>query len=303
MFDVPHRHFVFSVPSALWDFIYENTSRWKAYMDAVIESMNDYMPKLLRNPKLKPAVIVILHPFGKDIKFQPHLHLIIAEGGFLSDGKFMHKRHIPAEGMRKNWQYHVLKKLQEHGLPNSIATQMYYKYPNGFYVWLHRNGRIESPKKIGKYLCRYVRHPAIANSRINYFDDKIVRFHYYNEIVETKVKERVEVIRTIDDFITSIIQHIPTPQFKMIRYYGCYARGLKRKYGIKPHSSIVQKTLYHFGVDRVIPCPKCSTPLEFILYSSVPPPKTEDLKPENIKYWIRLAIENEKQKLEISQRS
>jgi len=301
MFDVPHRHFVFSVPSALWPFIYEQVSRWKIYMDAVIESLNDFMPKLLRNPQAKPAVIVILHPFGKDIKFQPHLHLIIAEGGFLPDGTFMHKRYIPADGMRKNWQYHVLKMLQEHGLANTLATKMYDDYPNGFYVWLHRNGRISSPKKIGKYLCRYVRHPAIADSRIDYFDDEIVKFHYYNEIVETKVKERVDVVRTIDDFLTGLVQHIPTPQFKMIRYYGCYSRGLKRKYG--SHSSIVQKKLYHYGVDRVIPCPRCGAYLEFIMYSAVPPPEKEKLTPENIEYWIRLATESEKQKLKISQRS
>ena len=107
-------------------------------------------------------------------------------------------------------------------------------------------------KIIARYVGRYVRHPAIANSRIYYFDGHIVKFFYINGD-----EQKVNVTMTSNKFITSLIQHIPPPQFKMIRYYGAYARRVKGKYGAKAQSSIKQLNLYHFGLERVKYCPHC----------------------------------------------
>jgi len=157
---------------------------------------------------------------------------------------------------------------------------MYRQYPNGFYVWLHKRGRIKSPKEIGKYVGRYVRHPAIANSRIDYFDKKIVKFHYINN-----EEKRVDVTMTVEQFITALIQHIPPPQFKMIRYYGAYARTKKRMYGANLRSSIAQLTLYHFGVEKLKYCPYCHHELAFVWYCKKPPPEPIKTQKELID-WI-----------------
>jgi hypothetical protein len=233
------------------------------------------------NGNIKVGVIVILHPFGKDMKFQPHLHLIITEGGFDKAGNFVRKDFIPAEGFRKKWQYHVLKKFQTIGLANEVATYCYHKYPNGFYAWVHKNGRIRHPQVIAKYLGRYVRHPAIANSRIDWFDKEkgLVGFHY-----EDHNKVRRNVIMGTDEFISALIQHIPPPQFKMIRYYGAYARRTKRKYGVMIQSSIKQLKLAKFGFVKPILCPRCREPLEFVMYCRKPPPDKQKLG-----YWIESA--------------
>lgn len=265
MFPVAHRHFVMSVPNALWEFL-RDWNNLKAYMDAAIECFNDYFSKLLHR-NIKVGVIVILHPFGKDMRFQPHLHLLITEGGFDNSRNFIKAEFIPANGFRKSWQYHVLEKLQSNGLPNRLATQMYNKYPNGFYVWLHKRGTIKHPKVIAKYVGRYVRHPAIANSRIYFFNKKIVKFFYTNN--EDK---RVDVTMTTNQFISALIQHIPPPQFKMIRYYGAYARATKKKYGAPTRSGITQLKLYQFGIERIKYCPFCHNELEFVWYCRKPPP-------------------------------
>jgi hypothetical protein len=265
MFPVPHRHFVMSVPDALWYF-FRDWNNLKAYMDAAIECFNDYFSKLLHR-NIKVGVIVILHPFGKDMRFQPHLHLLITEGGFDNRRNFIKAEFIPANGFRKSWQYHVLEKLQANGLPNKLATQMYEKYPNGFYVWLHKRGTIKHPKVIAKYIGRYVRHPAIANSRIYFYNKKIAKFFYTNN--EDK---RVDVTMTTNQFISALIQHIPPSHFKMIRYYGAYARASKSKYGAKSRSGITQLKLYQFGIERIKYCPFCHNELEFVWYCRKPPP-------------------------------
>lgn len=278
MFNVPHRHFVMSIPNALWAFLKEDRKRWKGYMDSAIETCNDYFPKILRNANARVGIIVIFHPFGKDMKFQPHLHIIVTEGAFDSKGHFIKHDFIPARKFAKCWQYHVLKNLQKAGLSNDLASEMYRKY-DGFYVWVHKSGRIHNPKFIAKYLGRYVRHPAIANSRIDYFDGTKVQFHYYDH-----EDNKHEIVMPVDEFITALLQHIPEPQFKMIRYYGAYARRTKRIFKSYLQSSITQLILTNFDLKKDILCPICKSKLDFVCYCKKPPP----LDKQNLNYWIDL---------------
>lgn len=267
-----------SVPSALWSYL-RDWDWLKCYMDSAITSFNDFFSHILHK-KINVGVIVILHPFGKDMKFQPHLHLLITEGGFDCKKNFVKCEFIPAGGFRKKWQYEILKSLQALGLPPAVASEMYRKYSKGFYVWLHKRGTIKHPKLIAKYVGRYVRHPAIANSRIDSFDGKIVRFHFINN-----EDQRVNVTLASDQFISSLIQHIPPPQFKMIRYYGAYARRSKGGYGATTHSSITQLKLFAFGVEKVKYCPYCHGELEFVWYCKKPPPEMPQPQKE-ICNWI-----------------
>ncbi len=268
-----------SVPCALWSYLRD--WKWvKGYMDSAIKSFNEFF-SIIVHQNLNVGVIVIFHPFGKDMKFQPHLHLIITEGGFNRKSEFVKCEFIPADKFRKKWQYEVLKTFQTLGLPNAVASEMYRKYPKGFYVWLHRRGTIKHPKVITKYVGRYVRHPAIANNRIDYFDGKVVKFHFIS--IDD---ERREVIMGVNEFINALIQHIPPPQFKMIRYYGAYARRTKERFGAKARSSIKQLNLYHFGLEKIKYCPYCHNELEFVWYCRKPPPEISKEQKELVE-WIR----------------
>ena len=270
MFPVSHRHIVLSVPIKLWPFL-ENWSNRKRYMDAAIGALNEVFSKKIRM-KVKVGAIVILHPFGKDMGQQPHLHLLITEGGFDKNHNFVKCNFILADVFRKKWQYYVLRIFQANGLNNSLAKELYRKYPNGFYVWLHSRGRITKPKLIAKYIGRYVRHPAISNSRIYYFDGKIVKFYY-----DDHDKKRHYVKMDILNFIGALVQHIPPTQFKMIRYYGAYARRSTKLFKISlSKSSIAQKTLgdYELTISKINGrvCNKCEMPLTLIGFYPKGPP-------------------------------
>ena len=205
-------------------------------MDSAIDTFNDYFPKLMHQRFLQVGIIVILHPFGKNLKFYTHLHVILTEGGFDKKGNFIRKQffrnshgfrnfgnleilinfqNIPAIQFRKCWMYHVLKNLQNAGVPNKLVSELYATYGvNGFHVWLHRAGTIYRPKDVAKYIGRYVRHPAIANSRITDFDGKTVKF-FYNEHRDGK-NERHDVVMDAKEFVLALLQHIPEKQFKTL---------------------------------------------------------------------------------------
>jgi len=282
MFPVPHRHIVFSIPPEIRDFL-RNKAYWKDYMDCSITCFNNYLPWMLKKMLRKTydldiGLICVLHPFGKDMKFHPHLHLLITEGGFDKNGKFLKVNYFPAGAFRRCWQYVVLDKFQKLGLPHDIASALYKKYTNGFYVWVHKRGRIKHPKLVARYVGRYIRHPAIANRRLTYFDESTVMFYYDDE------GEIVDVVMTTEQFITALIQHIPEPHFKMIRYYGAYSRRRKGHFGAKTQSSIQQLSLYRFGLIKPILCPKCHREIEFVWYCKKAPPDKIKCQQELIQY-------------------
>jgi hypothetical protein len=233
---------------------------------------------LKRNVELDIGLICVLHPFGKDMKFYPHLHLLITEGGFDPKGKFVKVKYFPAAAFRKCWQFVVLECFQKLGLSYSMANKMYKDYSNGFYVWLHKRGRIKHPKLVARYVGRYIRHPAIANRRITYFDGKSVMFYYDCE------GDIVDVVMSVDEFITALIQHIPPSNFKMVRYYGAYSRRSKSKYGLKCQSGIKQMTLYKYGLIKSILCPYCHNEMEFVWYCKKPPPDEIKSQKDLLKY-------------------
>ncbi len=274
LFKIPHRHFVMSVPDSLWDFL-SDWDNLKIYMDTAISTLNEYFSKVTKK-KLKIGLVVVLHPYGKSLKHQPHLHLILTEGGFDINGNFIKKDFLPAYGLRKKWQYDILTAFRNCGLPQIQVDSLFKKYQKGFYVWLHEKGRINHPRQIAKYIGRYLRHPAIANSRIIFYDGKIVKFYYINH-----EEKNIIVEMTVNEFITAIIRHIPKPQFKMIRYYGAYSRKLKKLYNSIVLSSIRIAKMFILPQKKEKICPLCGGLLELVGFCGKGPPNLNKINWKN----------------------
>lgn len=280
MFKVPHRHIVISLASELWPYLKGNWPMLKVYMDSAIDALDDYLPKIMKDEFIRTGVIVFLHTFGKDMKFQAHLHLIMTEGGFNSKSEFVPRVYLHADGFAECWKYHVCSNLCKAGVPFNVTNWCFHN--KRFYVWVHKDGRISHPKLIAKYLGRYVRHPAIANSRLDWFDKTNLKvgFHYENH-----EKQMINMVMTTDEFITALIQHIPEPQFKVIRYYGAYARRNRMKFKKYLQSSMEQTNLMVYGVEkpkRVIYCPTCGKEATFVMKVKKPPPQSK----EKLDYWL-----------------
>jgi Putative transposase. len=57
---------------------------------------------------------------------------------------------------------------------------------------------------------RYIRHPVIANSRIESYDGHYVTFWYNDHVTGEKQYRKMEVM----DFISAVVGHIPDRNFK-----------------------------------------------------------------------------------------
>ena len=271
-FDVPHKHFTTTIPDILWEPIREDRGALKVLMDSAILTIKEFYEDIF-GKDLTPGYIVVLHQFGRDLKYNPHIHVLATKGGFDAKKRFMEwTQFVPYKKLHKKWMAIVCKNLKAYFSSTDEFTQLFrivwalYR-ETGFVVDVCKR-IIKNKKELAKYIARYVRHPAIANSRIVEFDDKVVHFYYKSH----KTHQRIDVRMQIDEFISAIIQHIPEKQFKTIRYYGAYCRNQKKKYKSFFKSSIQQTKISSFSSLRQVLCPKCSKPMVFIWYTKKKPP-------------------------------
>jgi hypothetical protein len=247
MYAVPYRHIILTVSDKLWPYFEGDSVLQKLMLDTAAKVMKDIVKEHNgKDKKAEPGIIMVLHPFGRDLKTNMHVHMLMTEGGLSAKGKWIPMPYIDYRVIRKKWQYYILTALKRAKPGDKelakIIDWCFKERTNGFNIQAKR--RIEGKtKQAARYMARYVRHPAIADSRIIGYDTKNVTFVYEREgKLHTVVMDKYE-------FIHNVIKHIPDKNFKMIRYFGIHARrakksvriameklGLVVKYIIKPFS-------------------------------------------------------------------
>jgi Putative transposase len=165
------------------------------------------------------------------------------------------------------------RKLPKTKENKQLIDSLFTKHPKGFYV--RATDRVKSKEEIVRYIGRYIRHPAIAESRIDSYNGKEVTFHYTDH---ENTKQVVKM--SVDEFISAVIGHIPDRHFKVIRYYGFYARQDRKKYRHivgedSSYGTITQTSILKFMGKHIQKCHECGNVMEFIEYQKRKPPDSE----------------------------
>lgn len=272
LINVKHRHMVFTIPEELRKFFGIDRQRLKILPKCAAKAVTSWMHSLNKKEQFTPGIVTVIHTFGRDLKWNPHVHMMVTEGGKGSITEWRHIRHFAFEALRKRWQKILLDEIT-YISGNSkeiriLKNKLYKKHDKGFYV--HAKTEIKSAKGAAKYVGRYVGRPAIAESRILDYDGENVTFKY------TRHEDNKEVIETVQvyEFIKKLIIHIPEKNFKMIRYFGIYSRRSKgRNNFVKMMDDKIlklRKSLYKwenrilasFGVNPC-KCAKCNNQMRF----------------------------------------
>ena len=297
---VPHRHVIFTVPDKLRELLknpkYQKVlfEASKITMEEMVASSNKISKK---KTKLKIGMIQVMQTFGADMKYNPHVHCIVTEGGFDRQWNWIHTYYMPYKFWRKKWQYKLLTMLKKE-LPGCRETNVFIDLlfknnPEGFVI----NGEHRFEKGEGwnmaRYIGRYVKHPPIAESRITVFDEKHVTFWYK----DSGTKQRKTVTLERFEFIRLLLSHIPEKNFKIVRYVGIYSRRGYRHRQTEFHEGeivLIKKSWREeikktFNLDPLL-CPDCNIEMELIdicfegsdSYPTEEPPPVEP--PPNIKF-------------------
>ena len=311
--DKPHRHLVFTIPEQLRAKIYRDRSLLKVLSDnaakVVMENTQD----------LTAGIITVVHTFGRDLSFNPHVHVLVTEGGLDDNAKWLGIYFLPYPKLRKQWQYYLLTELKKR-LPKTkdvsrLIDTLFVDYPKGFYV--NAESKMDDAQKAAKYIGRYIARPAIAESRIQSYDGETVIFTYEDhETGETK-----SATLPVLQFIGRLVMHIPKKGYQMVKRYGLYARHIKPAFKralevlrkakqllfsfFSTRETWRQRIINRFQKDPLL-CPVCGTEMELwfiwhpkygVLYDIITdsPPITENEKeqkeqkqPEEVQLYLPL---------------
>lgn len=215
-----HRHCVFTIDENLRPFFLKDRSLLNCLFHAARSVVLHMFHQMNKSQNFTPVFIMVLHTFGRDLKWNPHIHCLISEGGFSDDGHWRQVKHFNYTYLRNAFRTVLLNEMQQH-LDNSfkkVKAACYNDHKHGFYVYAKPNKC--NPKTVTKYIGRYLGRPVIATSRIDKYDGENVTFHYNRHEDDVYVEETIPAL----EFIERLIQHIPEKHFKMIRYGGIYAR-------------------------------------------------------------------------------
>ena len=269
--NVTHRHCVFTIDKSLREFFLKDRS----LLDCLFHSANSVITRMFykmnKSKNFTPGFIMVLHTFGRDLKWNPHIHCLISEGGYSDDGVWRNVKHFDYTFYAMLFARLCSMKWNPKSvlLSKKVKAKCYREHQQGFYVYAKPN--LCDPRIVVKYIGRYLGRPVIATSRIDKYDGEMVTFHYNRHEDEQYIEETIPAM----EFIQRLIRHIPEKHFKMIRYGGIYAR--HREIDSKLYRAISKSKhhIYHsfnqwrtailssFGYDPLV-CPDCQHRMEFL---------------------------------------
>lgn len=219
LLDTKHRHLVFTIPDILWPLFQKDRKLLSLMFEAVSKTLLSWFSDSCKDENFKPGFILVLHTFGRDNKWNVHIHCLLAEAA-LGNTKSKKINFFPYEMLRKRFRTYLLD-LLSNKLGKSfkeLKNKCYKDYENGFYVRAKKSEFKNSKKNI-EYVLRYCGRPCFAAYRIIDIRNDYITFWYQRHEDDKIVVERIHIF----EFISRLIKHIPEKNFKTIRYYGFYS--------------------------------------------------------------------------------
>ena len=153
-YNCKHRQIVFTIPEELRKyFYYPFESRmnilFKAVNDTIHSIFNEHFKFNKTTKKFKkyvskiintPGFFAFLHTFGRDLKWNPHIHILIAELKLCSNGKTSKFEYFDFNALSKRFQKILLDLLQKYIGPSFNAEKInsYKNHKKGFYVYAEK---------------------------------------------------------------------------------------------------------------------------------------------------------------------
>ena len=239
--DGAYFHVIFTVPAELNPLIYANKKLlYRLLHDATAKTLLE-LSSDRKYLGAMPAIIQVLHTWGQELNYHPHIHCIISGAGLTPAMQLANCRSkflIPVKVLGAKFKGKFMDALEKYyaagklELPNSLR-----KLRNSFEWKDYRNSLYqkawcpfikETFNGFGNaidYLGRYTHRIAISNSRIISVDGGNVSFW----AKDYRTDERKVITITHEEFIRRFLQHVLPKGFQKIRYYGLLTNSMKKK--------------------------------------------------------------------------
>lgn len=283
MLDIPHRHVVFTLPHNLNDFIEENKA---LLLDILFKTAADAIKDWMQYKyKLTPGIISVLHTFGEKKDLHPHIHMILSWGGINQnywveqiEGEYINYEFIQTK-FRCKFEDKLIdlfdSKALVHNFKNKIDFLRFIKKINEKQWRIHFEPAMTIPSQVVRYIGRYSKRACISEYKITNIDGENISFKYKDyKNLDFYGKPMVkELTLHYKEFFPRLLQHVPLPYFRLVRYYGAYAARTKAilnkkqtEYKTELKPIVEEEELYEMPVNPKF-CKHCKVEKKY-LYST-----------------------------------
>jgi hypothetical protein len=277
---VKYYHVVFTMPHELNSLVMGHR---KLFYKLLFDASSATLLSFAKDPKYigaTPGIISVLHTWGQQLSFHPHIHCIVSGGGITNDNSWKEvtrndRRFLfPVKAMGIVYRTKFLEVLQqmisddEVTLPKGQDGKRFIRLLFQKDWVVYAKAPFGGPQAVIEYLGRYTHKVAISNHRIASINDEngTVSFDYKDY---ADVGKQKQMTLTIHEFIRRFEQHILPERFTKIRTYGYLANRNRhqritqvlKKMKLPLHKGLVKiplqiRLLEQFGID-INECPCC----------------------------------------------
>ena len=238
LLDVSYFHVVFTLPEELNPLF---LLRSKILYNILFESVRLTLEMFAADPKYLGAQsghIAVLHTWGQNISFHPHLHCIVPAGGATRQGnwkplakaaKVKYATYLyPVKALSKEYSKIFMRLLKANVEiePEHQPDKELLKRLNNHKWVVYAKQPFYGPKQVIEYLGRYTHKVAISNHRIKSVDDGQVTFSW-KDYRHGDVQKEMTLHAT--EFLRRFCQHVLPFRFVKIRHYGILSSRNKEK--------------------------------------------------------------------------
>ena len=236
-------HICFTVPQELRELLDE----YRFLLNCLFQASSKTILSWSKERHFLPAIVSSCHTFGRDLKFHPHLHMLMSSGGIDLKGKRLNRwkscPFIPYKMLHQRFRFLLIQSLKEtirrhlkeNPAPGKLSVFSHPGVLDSFFDpflkinwYVHDYTELHHEEFTVSYIVRYAKRPPLAECRILDYgknpdsDEYRITFSY-------KERGRPEVKWTlpVEKFIVLLIQHIPPQHFRVVRYYGVLATRIK----------------------------------------------------------------------------
>ncbi len=217
LLNVEYFHIVFTVPQDLRSIIYANQ---KNCYNLLFRCVAETLKELSANKKYLGAAIghtSVLHTWGQNLSFHPHIHCIVPAGGLTKHGFWQHSRKkffIPVKVLSRKFRGKFLSLFKEQ-IPDVEKRLIDVCYQKNWVVYC--KPPFKTAACVVEYLGRYTHRVAISNNRILKLENGSVTFKWRDYKDSNHMKK---MTLSASEFIRRFLMHVLPHGFMKIRHYG-----------------------------------------------------------------------------------
>ena len=186
---LPHRQFVFTVPKALRPFFRHNKKLF-AEVSRLISLILTRYYSAVAGVDVDTGIVCAFQTYGDMLRFNPHWHCIVMEGGIDEQGNFLHVPTVDLTSLCEVFRQAVMQLFKKKDLLQE-------KFARNMLSWNHSGFTVDDSvrmlsgaQKVRESLSQYIsRHP-VSLKKISYVPEKsqVLYITKYNKYFGENVK-------------------------------------------------------------------------------------------------------------------